>query len=408
MYKFIFLIIPIFVYAEDLRTLIEFAKQNNNLIQSNKFLESSKSKQLDSRKSAYFPTVDVGGYYQSLNDKTPNMSGDIYSGYATVGFDIYDGGKKSALVDVAKNEYKASSFDTREMKKNISLQIVQDFFTIKSLEATLKAKQDSNELLKEQLSRVQKFYSARLATKDDVDRLQSAYDTNIYEIESLKFQSLSVKRSLELKVGKSIDTLDSSNFDEQIRDEFELGDSVKSLMANKEAVLNSAESVDSIYYPQLRIEDTYSVYDYKRYDASHPQGLDNQNKIMLSLNMRLFDYSSAKESKQVLSLSSKALEEQVKYKSKEQQVEYELAQSRIKTSKIKIKSSRSALISAESAFETINKKYKAGIVDYIVYLDALSTKTNSKALYESSLNDLEVAYAIYYYQAGKNLEEYIK
>ena len=94
MYKFIFLIIPIFVYAEDLRTLIEFAKQNNNLIQSNKFLESSKSKQLDSRKSAYFPTVDVGGYYQSLNDKTTNMSGDIYSGYATVGFDIYDGEKK--------------------------------------------------------------------------------------------------------------------------------------------------------------------------------------------------------------------------------------------------------------------------------------------------------------------------
>ena len=408
MRRFILLLIPIFIYAEDLRTLIEYAKENNNLVESNRFLEKSKSKQLDSKKSAYFPTVDVGAYYQSLNDKTPNMAGDIYSGYAKIGFDIYDGGKKSALVEAAKSEYKASSFDTSDAKKNLALAIVQDFFTIKSLDSILKAKVDSNKLLKEQLSRVEKFYTARLATKDDVDRLQSAYDTNIYEIESLRFESLSVKKRLELKVGKSIETLEDSSFNESIKDEFELSDSIESLKANQEAILSSAESIDSIYYPQIRVEDTYSIYGYSRDDSYHPDGLENQNKIMLSMNMRLFDYSSARESKQVLSLNSQALKEQVKYKSKEQKLEYELSIARIDTSKIKIKSAKSALTSAQSAYETIEKKYKAGIADYIVYLDALSTKTNARALYESSLNDLEVAYAIYYYQAGKNLEEYIK
>ena len=408
MYKLIFLIIPIFIYAEDLRTLIDFSKQNNNLIQSTKLLEASKSKNLDSKKSSYFPTIDVGAYYQSLNDKTPNMSGDVYSGYAKVGFDIYDGGRKSALVESAKSEYKASSFDTNDMTKSMVLSIVQDFFTIKSLESTLKAKEDSNKLLKEQLSRVEKFYTARLATKDDVDRLQSAYDTNMYEIESLKFQSLSHKKKLELKVGQQIITLDDSNFKEYIKDEFELLDSIKSLAANQEAISSSAEAIDSIYYPQLRLEDTYSVYGYNRVDAYHPEGLDNQNKLMLSLNMRLFDYSSAKESKAVLSLNSQALKEQVKYKTKEQKIEYELSISRIDTTKSKIKSARSALASARSAFETIEKKYKAGISDYIVYLDALSNKTNATALYESSLNELEVAYATYYFYSGKNLEEYIK
>lgn len=408
MHRLILLLIPVFIYAEDLRTLIDFAKANNNLIQSNRYIEHSKSKQVDSKKSAYFPTVDVGAYYQSLNERTPTQAGDIYSGYATVGFDLYDGGRKSALVDAAKSEYKASSFDTNEVQKSLSLGIVQDFFTLKSLEASLEALRDSQKSLKEQLLRVQKFYEARLATKDDVDRLQSAYDTNAYEIESLKFQSLSVKKRLELKVGKSIDALEDSNFKEQFLEEFELSDSIKSLKANQEAVLSSAESVDSIYYPQLRVEDTYSTYGYNRTDIAHPQGLDNQNKIMLSLNMRLFDYSSAKEAKQVLSINSQALNEQVKYKSKEQRVEYELALSSIETSKMKIKSSKSALISALSAYETIEKKYKAGIVDYIVYLDALSAKTNAKSLYEKSLNDLEIAYATYYYHGGKNLEEYIK
>ena len=71
MHRFIFLIIPVFIYAEDLHTLIDFAKTNNNLIQSNKYIEHSKSKEVDSKKSAYFPTVDVGAYYQSLDERTP-------------------------------------------------------------------------------------------------------------------------------------------------------------------------------------------------------------------------------------------------------------------------------------------------------------------------------------------------
>jgi len=48
------------------------------------------------------------------------------------------------------------------------------------------------------------------------------------------------------------------------------------------------------------------------------------------------------------------------------------------------------------------------LVDNIVYLDALSIKTNATALYTKSLNDLEVAYAIYYYYAGQKIKEFIK
>ena len=87
---------------------------------------------------------------------------------------------------------------------------------------------------------------------------------------------------------------------------------------------------------------------------------------------------------------------------------YLLAIFTIKTSNIKIISAKSALISATSAFKTISKKYDAGIVDNVVYLDALSSKTSAKALYETSLNDLEIAYASYYYYAGKNIEEFLK
>ncbi|MBU1659094.1 TolC family protein [bacterium] len=408
MKRFLFLMIPALLCSDDLKSLLEYARQHNSLVVSSALTKDAKEQEMESRKSDYFPTIDVGAFYQSAQDRSYTQPGDVYSGYVKLGFDIYDGGKKSSLLGSAEDEYKASGFDTKELKKNLSLQIVQDYYEIKSFNASLQAREDAQKSLSEQLERMKKFYEAKLATTDDVDRLQSAYDTNLYEIESLKFQILSVKKSLQLKVGKSIPNLEDSNFKEILQDELELAEGIRSLMAKESSLLNTSESIGSVYYPKVRVEDTYSVYGYNRTDALHPEGVDNQNVLLLSVNMRLFDYGSVKEAKQALQINSRALSEQIKYKTAEQKMHQELATARIDTSKMKIKSSKSALVAAKSAFKTINEKYNAGIVDYVVYLDALSSQTSANALYKKSLNDLEVAYAMYYYYSGKNLEEFIK
>ncbi|MCF6308890.1 MAG: TolC family protein [Sulfurimonas sp.] len=402
------LIIPFFIYAQDLKSLLDFATSNSELVISKTLTQKAKNMEVEARDSAYYPTIDVGAFYQSENEKTPSLYGDVYSGYAKLSYDIYDGGKRSALLSQSQNEYKASSFDSEFTKKSLSLQIVQDFFNIKSLKATLSSKDEAKKSLEEQLIRMQRFFEAKVATKDDVDRLKAAYDTNIYEMESIKLQILSLKKILELKVGTNISSFDDSRFKEFKQHDIEPIDSVKYLMAKKDALVDGAESVDSIYYPQIKVENTYSVYGYDRTDAFHPEGVDSQNKLMLSLNFRLFDRGGVAKSKQAIIINSQAINTQVLFSKKEQQIHYDLALYRIKTSNIKIKSASSALISATSAFKTISKKYDAGIVDNVVYLDALSSKTRAKALYETSLNDLEIAYAIYYYYAGKNIEEFLQ
>lgn len=134
----------------------------------------------------------------------------------------------------------------------------------------------------------------------------------------------------------------------------------------------------------------------------------NMVELMLSINLRLFDGETISKSKQTILINAKALNTQIKYAKQEQKMLYKLSKSRITTNQLKIKSASSALKSAVSAYKTIEEKYKAGIVDNITYLDALSVKTNSLSLYEKSLNDLEVAYAIYYYYVGKNIQNYIQ
>ena len=408
MLKFLILLLPIFLYSQSLKSILEYATKSSDLVVSKIQLQESKSKNVEAKESAYYPTIDIGTSYQTQNKKQVMLPGDIYTGYAKIGFDIYDGGKKSSLLKQSENEYKSSGFDTLSTKKSLSLQIVQDFFNIKSLKSSLSAREEANKSLQEQLIRMQRFYIAKLATKDDVDRLQAAYDTNVYEIESIKFQILSLKQSLELKVGTKITQLDDSRFIEFQKYDIEIIDSVKSLMAKKEALINNARSVESVYYPQIKIEDTYSIYDYDRDGHVQFDMLDKQNTLMLSLNMRIFDNASVSKSKQAIMINSQSLNTQVSYFKKEQEMRYKLSIAAIKTNKLKIKSASSALTSASSAFETISKKYDAGIVDNITYLDALTSQTKAKALYETSLNDLEIAYATYYFYAGKNIEEFLE
>jgi outer membrane protein len=408
MNRLLLLLFPAFIYAETLQSLLDTAKQNNKLVSAQTLTKHSKQKELDSQQSSYYPTVDVGAYYQSLNERTPMMPGDVYSGYAKAGFDIYDGGKRSALVNQKSDELKASAYDESELKKNISLQIVNDFFTLKSLESTQKAREEAGNSLKSQLERVSAFYGANLATKDEVDRLQAAYDTNVYNIEAIKLDILTLKQRLELQIAKKIDTLESSHFRELFFDESESVDAIKSLEASRNAIKSFSESVESVYYPQIRVEDTYSLYGYNNTDAQHPEGVDNQNKILLNANFRLYDGGMVKESKQALELNAEALSKRIEYKNDEQKMNYELSRARISTNKIKIKSAKSALIAANSAYETIEKKYNAGIVDNVAYLDALASQMSAVSLYETSLNDLEIAYAFYYYYSGKNIEEFLQ
>ncbi|MFA5454132.1 MAG: TolC family protein [Sulfurimonas sp.] len=407
--RFLFLfLLPVLMFAESLKSILDSAHQNNNLVLSSKFSKEAKEREIESKKSDYFPTIDIGVSYENTSDVTPFQISDIYAGYGKVELDIYDGGVKSSQLERAKDEFRASSHDEAQMKKSLSLQIVQDFYTIKSLESSLRAKEDARKSLEEQLERIKQFYDAKLATQDDIDRLQASYDRNSYEIESLNFEMLSAKKALELKVGKEIESFDESSFKDAELSDFEENDDIKSLIYKEHAIKNSAEALDGAYYPNVKLEDTYTLYGYDDIAPNHPAKIDKQNVLMLSMNMRIFDYGSTSESKQALILNSKALNEEIKYMSKEQKMQHGISVARVESSKLKIKSAKSSLRAASSAFETVNEKYNAGIVDYVIYLDALSAKTDASALYEKSLNDLEVAYAMFYYYGGKKLEDFIK
>ncbi len=403
-----FLLLPALLGADNLKSLLAYASAKSDLVVAKSFTQDAKNKELQAQKSAYYPTLDLGAFYQRLDEKSPFLPGETYSGFAKVGLSLYDGGMSDALVDTKSKEFKASNFDTEATKKELALSIVQEYFNIKTLEATLQAQEEERKSLGAQLSRVKQFFVAKLATQDAIDRLQAAYDTNVYESEATKLQLLGAKKMLALKVGKDVLRFEDSFISEPLSQSFEQSDGVKSLVAQKESLESNARALMSTYYPALRVEDTYSLNGYGSVDSAMPSQPDQQNKLMVTLGVRLFDNGAVEKNKEAVLSQAQALSSQIAYRTKEQKLNFEIAQARINTSKVAIASATSALKAAQSAFGMIEQKYNAGIVDNVAYLDALASLTHAKALHVKAVNDAQIAYGTYYFYSGKNIGEFVK
>lgn len=404
----ILLVLPALIFAQDLSSILDITKTNNKTIKSKYFIEKSKLESIEAVRSSYYPQIDLGLNYQNLNEKSPATPGDIYSAYAKIGVDLYDGGKKDNLIKQNKALYNSSKYDSSSYSKNLQLMVVQDFYNIKSQESYLDALKEKEVQLNAELQRVIKFYEVGSATSDDVEKLKAAYSNNSYQIDTIKHQILSLKRLFTLKVGIKIDSFDDSSIQEPLELKKEKSDYINALNENANSLKYQANSLKSDYMPKLRLEDTFNAYEYERDDNTHPEGLDNQNKLTLSLNIKIFDNGTVDKQKTALLLQKKALEEEIEKKELEQNINIELANSKIHTVKAQIQSAKNSLISANSAYETIQKKFIVGAVDNVAYLDALSIKTQAKAQYKTALNNLQIAYASYYYHINKNISEFIK
>lgn len=404
------LLIPLFAYSDSLKELIVYAKQNNDLLQAKAYQKDAKAKELQSSQNSYYPTLDLGANYMRHDDPQPFSPQTSYTGFAKLSLDLYSGGKKYNTLKQKENELSANQSNYQANKELLSLEITQEFFRLKSMHSALKSKQDAAKSVAAQLDRMKKFYEAKLTTSDTIDRLQAAYDSHIYAIESLRFEIFSLHKKLELKVGKEILHLDDSTLRKTDPTATKALDAIEALQAQKKALEFASETIESSYYPNIKLEDTYSLFAYEDEPLFGGQKiglLEKQNALVLTLNMRVFDFGVLKSSKEALMFEAKALESEVLYRTKEQKIDLELAKERIKSAKINIVSANSTLVASKSALTTITEKYTHKLVDNIVYLDALSAHTQAEATYHEALYKLESAYALYYFYHGKNIEEYL-
>ncbi len=407
--------LPLFVFAQSygLKTLVEHANKENGLITAKEIRIKAKQEEVDAAKSAYWPTLDIGASHSYVSPTNIVNPGQTSNAFATVNLELYDGGRKSALLSAKRYEYEASQFEKGAFEKSITLEIVRHYYGLQKLNAIWEALKERSTELKEQIKRIKKFKSAGLATQEEVDKLQAEYDSNDYTMANTKLELLRSEKNLQLLSGLPVKQLKKNYFEEPDDVAFEIFENIKMLQANANAVGENSNAINAGYKPQIQISDTYNR---SHFDDTVSMGdlsgdgllLDHQNKLMLSVNMRLFDNGRMSKESEAVKYQKMALLSEIDYAKKEQKMNYHLSQNSLETIRTRLKSAKSALRAAKSTFDVLKKKFEVGLIDNIAFLDALTQKTLAQSRYKETLYDYEIGKSIYYYYAGKDPKEFIR
>jgi len=395
--------------AATLKDMINSTLNNNININANKTQTLSKQKVYDSVSNILNPIVNLGINYLKLDgDVRTTQVGATTVGFVKLGIDLYDGGANTSLKKQKNYEYKSAKLNEVVSKKETILNLVTLFFKAKTLDENIKVFEEKSNTLKAQYDRVKTKYDINMATKDEVLKLQSEYETNIYTIEELKYQKEELLQNLSLITNSNIRTIDNSVLPEINNLQFINSENIKSLEYSIKAQEENKKIVNSTNMPKLKIENTLNYYNYDDYNEQILKDLPTtQNQFMVSLTYNLYNTTS-KNKVESIALSKLALEQKLQYVKNNEKVKFDLAKKRLYTQKLKLKSLKSAVDMGNSVYKIVKEKFDNGIVDNIAYLDALSKKTYNLALYKQALNDYEIAKANYYFASGINIDEVLK
>jgi outer membrane protein TolC len=341
---------------------------------------------------------------------SPGQVGNVY---ASLNLEVYDGGRKDALLQAKQFEKEASLFEKEAFTKSITLQIVQHYYTIKKLKANLKALQERSRELKAQIGRIRKFKTTGLATQEDVDKLQAVLDNNAYTMENTQLALSRSEENLRLLTGLPAKRLARNYFVQPKKVRFEWFDQIKLLQANAEAIGMNAEAIHAAYMPQVNLSDSYHKSHYDDLVFMPGGGgeaflIDHQNTLSLSGNIRLFDKGRIAKQSEAVKYQKLALLSQIEQSKKDQKMQFRLAGKNLRTMQAKLRSAKSALKAAKSTYDVVRQKFEVGLVDNIAFLDALAQKTLTEARYKETVYDNEIAKSLYYYYAGKDPKEFIR
>ena len=406
------LIAPMFVFAQGygLVTLVENANKANSLIKAKEISIKARQKEVEAAKSAFWPTIDVGAAQSYMSPTTVVSPGETSTAYAIVNVELYDGGRKSALLNAKRYEEEASFFEKSAFEKSITLQIVQHYYGLQKLKAILGALDERSSELREQIIRVKKFKTAGLSTQEDVDKLQAEFDGNDYTMANTRLEILRSEKNLQLLSGLPAKDLKRNYFLEPKNVQFEVFEKIKMLEANANAVGENANAISAGNKPQINLSDTYNKYRYD--DTVSISGLDvlqdHQNSLNISVNMRLFDNGKISKESEAVKYQKLSLLSEIEYAKSEQEMNFHLSEKSLETIRTRLKSAKSALRAAKSTYGVLKEKFEVGLVDNIAYLDALTQKTLAQSRYKETVYDYEIGKSIYYYFAGKDPKEFIR
>ena len=403
------------------------AAQSSNLAQISNYEPQKAQLQKDAVKSAYMPSLTVEGGYSFL-------SGDInvlrpqraVTARAILELAVYDGGKREALLSSLSHLSAAEILKNEEYQNLLAFNATKLYFGFLSLSELATAKEGEINYLKNALNRLEKYYRAGLSDESEYEAINARYAMALAERLEISQNQNEIKNQIYALTGRDIEPAAGSRIalaDEDFAPQKNEKPELEALRLNFAAALEDEKITASETNPQIFIKNTYTFmrthYDRNLLPAQYRSVLEpyfddffkpnlNTNELILGFSWKAFDFGANKKRREIKRIS--ALQAKLNLDQKRLQNELNLANIKndLKTLKQKIAAGESALNSAQTSLNAVSKKYEAGLLGYVEFLNATAQSFSAGSALELSKSKFEIKKAEYLYERGGKIAENIE
>jgi len=395
--------------AQTLSELVELAQKNRTVEAANLTLQA-KEKAYESTKSGYLPSLNLTGSYLSTYNETPASARDTLRGGANLHFTLYDGGKREALYDKLLYSVDASKSSLESLKNIITLDVARLYFEYLSYEAHKKSVEQEIEQLKEELKRVEMFYTTGSVTRDEVDKLDSRLKSQEVALSEIALQSQRALHTLEYYTSQEHSIITSGSSIKLVEQQkTQVRHDIMALGHEAKALMSDAQTIKSANLPSVNFDNAYTYSEYFFADKALDRGflVNTQNVALVNVTWNVLDFgaiSEAYESKQYEYLSKKSA---LEFELEKANIEQRLAQKELEILEMKLTATKASFDAAAATYELIKMKYQNGTIDNVAYLESLSEKFSAYYAHEKVKNDIEIKKAELLYYSGEIIKEFL-
>lgn len=404
------------------------AAQSSNLAQISNYEPQKAQLQKEAVKSAYMPSFTIDGGYSFL-------SGDINvlrpqraaTARAILELAVYDGGKREALLSSLSHLSASEILKNEDYQNLLAFNATRLYFSFLSLGELATAKEGEINYLKNALNRLEKYYRAGLSDESEYEAINARYAMALAERLEITQNQNEIKNQIYALTGRDIEPVAGSRIafldDENSSSPKSAKPELEALRLNFAAALEDEKITASETNPQIFIKNTYTFmrthYDRNLLPAQYRSALEpyfddffkpnlNTNELILGFSWKAFDFGANKKRREIKRIS--ALQAKLNLDQKLLQNELNLANIKndLKTLEQKIAAGKSALNSAQTSLNAVSKKYEAGLLGYVEFLNATAQSFSAGSALELSKSKFEIKKAEYLYERGGKIAENIE
>jgi len=410
-----------------LEKCIEYARQNNIQIKSQKITKELSDVDLEQTKAQRFPTLNFSSNFgvsfqntTTYNDFMEKTDAAAYSdNYGlNTGVTLYSGGKLNKTIKQKQIENSAYSYDIEQSALDIEISVVQAYLQILYANESLEIAKKAVALSQTQVERGLQMYQAGSISKADLAQLQSQNAGDKHQLtqakNSLSSAKLTLKQLLELELEDEFDVVFIEFDDQQVLKIIpDLYSVYQAALNNLPQMKSSALSVESAnmaisvakasMLPTISASASINTGTISSAGASYFEQLGNKinENIGLNLSIPIFNNKQIRTNINKAELQSESAQLQDISLKKQLLSTIESLHNDAVSAQSQYVSAKEQLDAAKASFELVNEQFLAGLKNTIEliteqnnYTNALSTLLQSRFQAVSCLMLLE----LYQYQ----------